>query len=261
MLSAARIKQLKSLHQKKHRRQENQFLLEGNRLIDQALSADAQLLEVWMTQKNLNSNFGKNILQKFEKKNIPFSLAPEKIIRQISDSLNDQGIIALAPIPDYKKYDDPPKRAIYLDGISDPGNMGTILRTAAWFGIKSIFRSPKCVDPFNSKVVRSALGAHFYFSHFEVTSEEKVLGDYTKAGMEIFGSDMKGSPIKSLNLQTAKGWILILGNEAHGLGELAQTFITSTISIPGIEGMESLNVSVAGGILLHTLTSQLSVTN
>ena len=261
MLSAARIRQLKSLHQKKHRRQENQFLLEGNRLIDQALSADAQLLEVWMTQKNLSSTFGKNILQKFEKKNIPFSLAPEKIIRQISDSINDQGIFALAPIPVYKKYDDPPKRAIYLDGISDPGNMGTILRTAAWFGIKSIFRSPECVDPFNSKVVRSALGAHFYFSHFEATSEEKVLGDYTKAGMEIFGSDMKGSPIKSLNLQTAKGWILILGNEAHGLGELAQTFITSTISIPGIEGMESLNVSVAGGILLHTLTSQLSVTN
>ena len=248
MLSAARIKQLKSLHQKKHRRQENQFLLEGNRLIDQALSADAQIIEVWMTQKNLDSDFGKNILQQFEEKKIPFSVAPEKIIRQMSDSLNDQGIIAL-------------KWAIYLDGISDPGNMGTILRTAAWFGIKSIFRSPECVDPFNSKVVRSALGAHFYFSHFEATSEEKVLGDYTKAGMEIFGSDMKGSPIKSLNLQTAKGWILILGNEAHGLGELAQTFITSTISIPGIEGMESLNVSVAGGILLHTLTSQLSVTN
>ena len=261
MLSAARIKQLKSLHQKKFRRHENQFLLEGNRLIDQALSADAQIIEVWMTQKNLDSDFGKNILQQFEEKNIPFSLAPEKIIRQMSDSLNDQWIIALAPIPEYEKYNDPPKWAIYLDGISDPGNMGTILRTAAWFGIKSIFRSPECVDPFNSKVVRSALGAHFYFSHFEATSEEKVLGDYTKAGMEIFGSDMKGSPIRSLNLKTAKGWILILGNEAHGIGELSKSFITSTISIPGIEGLESLNVSVAGGILLHALTAQFSVTN
>ena len=261
MLSAVRIKQLKSLHQKKFRRQKNQFLLEGNRLIDQALSADAQIIEVWMAQKNLDSDFGKNILQQFEEKNIPFSLAPKKIIRQMSDSLNDQGIIALAPIPEYEKYNDPPKRAIYLDGISDPGNMGTILRTAAWFGIKSIFRSPECVDPFNSKVVRSAMGAHFYFQHFDALSENKVLGDYKRAGLEILGSDMKGSPIQSLNLQTAKGWILILGNETHGLGEIAQTFITSTISIPGIEGMESLNVSVAGGILLHTLTSQLSVTN
>ncbi|MBC8256871.1 MAG: RNA methyltransferase [Candidatus Marinimicrobia bacterium] len=255
MLSSVRIKQLKSLHQKKFRRQENHFLLEGNRLISQALSADAPLIEVWMTQKNMDSDFGRNNLQKFEEKKIPFSVAPDKIIRQMSDSLNDQGIIALTPIPIYEKYDNPPSKAIYLDGISDPGNMGTILRTAAWFGIKSIFRTPECVDPFNSKVVRSAMGAHFYFSHFDAIPEEKILGDYTKAGMEILGADMNGSPIQSLNLEVDKRWILILGNEAHGIGELAQTFITSTISIPGIDGMESLNVSVAGGILLYTLTS------
>jgi len=219
------------------------------------------LLEVWMTQKNLDSNFGKNILQQFEEKKIPFSVAPEKIIRQMSDSLNDQGIIALVPIPVYEIYDSPPNKAIYLDGISDPGNMGTILRTAAWFGIKSIFRSPGCVDPFNSKVVRSAMGAHFYFSHFDAISEEKLLGDYSETGMEILGSDMKGNTVQTLNLETIKGWILILGNEAHGIGELSKSFITSNISIPGIEGIESLNVSVAGGILLHALTEQLSVTN
>ena len=261
MLPVARIKQLKSLHQKKFRRQENQFLLEGNRLIDQALSADAQIIEVWMTQKNLDSDFGKNILQQFEEKKIPFSVAPEKIIRQMSDSLNDQGIIALVPIPVYEKYDSPPNKAIYLDGISDPGNMGTILRTAAWFGIKSIFRSPECVDPFNSKVVRSAMGAHFYFSHFDAIPEEKLLGDYSETGMEILGSDMKGNPVQTLNLEATEGWVLILGNEAHGIGELSKSFITSTISIPGIEGLESLNVSVAGGILLHALTAQFSVTN
>ena len=180
MLSPSRIKELKALHQKKFRRKENRFILEGHRLIDQALSANTKIEEVWMTKKSLESPNGKNLFQQIENKKIPWSIIPDKIIRQVSDSLNDQGIIALAPIPIYKKYNKPLQQSLYLDGISDPGNMGTLLRTAAWFGIQSVFRSPKCVDPFNSKVLRSAMGAHFYFSHFEAISDKQILNDFTK---------------------------------------------------------------------------------
>ena len=261
MLSTSQIKHLKSLHQKKFRRQENRFILEGHRLIDQALSAKAEIEEVWMTKKSLESPNGKDLFQQIDNKKIPWSIIPDKIIRQVSDSLNDQGIIALASIPVYKKYKHPPKQSLYLDRISDPGNMGTLLRTAAWFGIQSVFRSPQCVDPFNSKVVRSAMGAHFYFSHFEVISEQKILDDYTKSGMEILGSDIEGSSIHTLSLSDIKGWILVLGSEAHGISKSARSLITTTLTIPGVEGMESLNVSVAGGILLHALTSLEVVTN
>ena len=175
--------------------------------------------------------------------------------------MNDQGIIALAPIPLYKKYKNPPQQSLYLDGISDPGNMGALLRTAAWFGIQSVFRSPECVDPFNSKVVRSAMGAHFYFSHFEAISDKKILNDFTKVGMKVIGSDMKGSSIHTLSLSDIKGWILVLGSEAHGISESARSLISTTVTIPGAKGMESLNVSVAGGILLNALTSLEVVTN
>ena len=261
MLSASRIKHLNSLHQKKFRRKENRFILEGHRLIDQALSANAEIEEVWMTKKSLESPNGKDIFQQIENKKIPWSITPEKIIRQVSDSLNDQGIIALTPIPTYKKYNQPPKQSIYLDGVSDPGNMGTILRTAAWFGIKSVFRSPDCVDPFNSKVVRSAMGAHFYFSHFEASIGEKLLAELKKTGIKILGSKMTGSSIHTLDMSDSDGWCLILGSESHGISESVENFITNTITIPGSEGMESLNVSVAGGILLHALTSLKVVTN
>ena len=261
MLSAARIKQLKLLHQKKFRRKENRFLLEGHRLIDQALSANAEIEEIWMTKMSLESPLGKDLIEKIENKSIQWSIAPDKIIRQISDSLNDQGIIALAPTPSYKKYNNPPKKALFLDGISDPGNMGTLLRTAAWFGIKSIFRSTQCVDPFNSKVIRSAMGAHFYFTHFEAISEYKILYDYSKTGMEILGSDIEGCSIHNLNLSNSTGWILILGNEAHGISKSARSLITTMVTIPGVKGMESLNVSVSGGILLHAITSPDVVTN
>ena len=260
MLSISRIKQLKSLHQKKFRRKENRFILEGHRLIDQSLSANAEIEEVWMTKKNLDSQIGKKLIQQIEDKNVPWSIAPHKIISQISDSLNDQGIIALAPIPAHKKYQKPPYKSLYLDGISDPGNMGTLLRTAAWFGIQSVFRSPECVDPFNSKVVRSAMGAHFYFSHFETITKEKIKNNFIKSGIEVFGADMEGSSINSLNVSGAKGWILVLGSEAHGISKSSRDLVTTMVAIPGVKGMESLNVSVAGGILLHVLTSSKVVT-
>ena len=260
MLSSARIKQLKSLHQKKFRRQENSFLLEGYRLIDQIISSNAKIEEIWMTKKSLESSNGQDLIKQIENENISWSIAPNKIIRQISDSLNDQGIIALAPIPIYKKYKIPPKRSIYLDGISDPGNMGVLLRTAAWFGIQSVFRSPECVDPFNSKVVRSAMGAHFYFSHFETITKESIKSNFTKAGIEVFGADIEGSSTHSLDVSDTKGWILVLGSEAHGISESSRDLVTTMVTIPGVKGMESLNVSVAGGILLHILTSSKVVT-
>ena len=261
MLSSARIKQLKSLHQKKFRRLENKFLLEGYRLIDQAISAKSEIDEIWITKKCLESANGKDLSQQIEHKKIPLSITPDKIIRQVSDSLNDQGIIALVPIPIYKKYNQPQKQSIYLDGVSDPGNMGTILRTAAWFGIKSVFLSPCCVDPFNSKVIRSAMGAHFYFSHFESVLNNDLLIDLKKSGVEILGTDMSGYSINSLDLSNISDWCLVLGNESHGISESIKTYITKTVTIPGIDGMESLNVSVAGGILLNALTSNDVVTN
>ena len=115
MLSISQIKHLKSLHQKKFRRKENRFLLEGHRLINQVFSTNAEIEEVWITKKSLKSPNGENLIQQIEKKKIPWSVAPDKIIRQISDSLNDQGIIALAPIPVYKRYNYPPKKSLYLE--------------------------------------------------------------------------------------------------------------------------------------------------
>ena len=261
MLSITRIKQLKSLNQKKFRRIENKFLLEGHRLIDQALSANTDIEEVWITNKSKKSSIGEKLLHKIDNKNIPWSIAPDKIIRQISNSLNDQGIIALSPIPIYKKYNKPPMQSIYLDGVSDPGNMGTILRTAAWFGIKSVFRSSDCVDPFNSKVVRSAMGAHFYFSNFDSVLDEELFTDLSKEAIEIVGSDITGESIHTLDLSASDGWCLVLGNESHGISLPVRNFITSMVAIPGSENIESLNVSVAGGILLHALTSLKVVTN
>ena len=253
MISTTQIKFLKSLHKKKYRRIENKFLLEGYRIIDQALILNNNIEKIFITKKGGNSLLGREIITKITNKNINYEIVSDKIIHQISDSLNHQGIIALSKIPIYKKNKHLPEKSIYLDKISDPGNMGTILRTAAWFGIKSIFYSIDSVDPFNSKVVRSAMGAHFNFIHLEPISNEQIFPNLKKNKIEIIGADIKGENILSINLSNYKKWCLVLGSESHGIDESTKSHLTKIVCIPGYSNIESLNVSVANGILLYNL--------
>ena len=156
MISKAEIKKIKSLHSKKGRELYNLILIEGKRLIEQVVNSQYSIDKVWMTEdfqnKNLNIN---NVLQ-----NIDVNIISNNDIKKISSTKNSSGILGVIrmPISDIKKIKD---KVIILDGISDPGNLGTILRTANWFGIKNVVLSEECVDQYNTKVIRSAMGSHF----------------------------------------------------------------------------------------------------
>ena len=118
---------------------------------------------------------------------------------------------------------------------------------------KSIFYSSKCVDPFNSKVIRSAMGAHFFFSHLELISKLEQFEKFKSMNIEILGAEMDGKPVRSsVDLNYSK-WMLVLGNEAHGISDDVREYISTSISIEGCSELESLNVSVAAGILLYSL--------
>ena len=258
MLSQSQIKRLKSLHQKKYRQQEEEILLEGHRLILQALIAEADIKQAWMTENYAKSTLGKELTQILTEKNILFETVFQKSIVRVCDSQNNQGIIAVMSLPEYKALKDIPRQSLYFDNISDPGNMGTLLRTAVWFGIDSVFLSPDCVDPLNSKVLRSAMGAHFHFQNLITISPDDLFEKYTNTDYAILGSDMNGESLQDLQIDIEKRWILILGNEAHGIHNSLQSYITHSISIPGYSrGMDSLNVAVAGGILLYNLTASI----
>ena len=254
MLSQSHIKSLKSLHQKKYRKQEGKILLEGYRLIQQALLTKGDLHKVWMTENYAKSLLGRKLKQTLIDNNITMETSSEKSIQRISDSQKNQGVIALMPIPEYDGVQDIPKQALYLDNIADPGNMGTLLRTAAWFGIDSVFFSPNCVDPLSSKVLRSAMGAHFHLKSLITISPDDLFEKYTNAGYAVLGSDMNGESLQNLQIDLDKGWILILGSEAQGMRDSVRSHVTHSLSISGYGNMESLNVAVAGGILLHGLT-------
>jgi len=217
--------------------------------------AKAEIGKVWISEEYAESTLGKELTQMLIKKNIAMETTSKKSIQRVCDSQSSQGVIALMALQGNEELQDIPRYSLYLDDIADPGNMGTLLRTAAWFGIDSVFLSDGCVDPLNSKVLRSAMGAHFYLKNIITISPENLFNKYANSDYAILGSDMMGKSLKDLQIDLNTGWILILSNEAHGISDLLRSYITHNISIPGFGDMESLNVSVAGGILLYNLTN------
>ena len=136
---------------------------------------------------------------------------------------------------------------LYLYQVSDPGNMGTLFRSAAWFGFTHIALSPDCVDPFNPKVVRAGMGAHFGLS-IHANIELNLFAD----SHTLIGADHRGNDVS--DFKSPEKFVLILGSEAHGLSKDIQGILDQTISIEKIGFGESLNVAVAGAILMEKLS-------
>lgn len=175
-------------------------------------------------------------------------LATEGVIKKISGLVTSEGLIAEVTMPPMKPllgY----QRIIALDGINDPGNMGTVLRTALALGWHGIYILPTSCDPYNEKVIRSARGAHFKLALYRGSVNDlKALVEREK--LQALVADIAGvTPEKT---PISKGCLLVLGNEARGPSEEILRFC-SRVTIPMTDDVESLNVGVAGGILMYLL--------
>jgi len=241
LISNNSFKKIQSLKQKKFRQEHNKLLVEGIRsvesIIDDGASIDIALYTKEFKSKNANfiSRINKDLLNEIT----------EKEINQLSNSITPSGILVVAKFPEYKEFDTN-KNAIFLYKISDPGNMGTIIRTAAWFGLDQIILSKGCIDPFNPKVVASAMGSHF---QLRFLGQEKLdlINNY-----HWIGASTEGRPLNQLKTLDQK-WVLVMGNEAHGIDNKIKSKLDKIYSIPRIGKGESLNVGVAMGIFLSKL--------
>ena len=160
MISQSDIKRIRSLKSKKGRQEHGQFMIEGYRLVKTYLENQAGIIDVYYTKSFKQQYKRFNLLSKNSEKELV--LITEKLMSQISDAITPSGIICICktirtPVPNFSA-----QTWLYLYQLSDPGNTGSLLRTAAWFNIKNIAFSPYSIDPFNPKVVRSAMGAHIH---------------------------------------------------------------------------------------------------
>jgi len=244
LLTNAQTASYRALKRSKFRKQEGLFLLEGARLCEETLQSDLEIIAC-ITSKN------------FDKFPIPsdvkhFEATPVQI-EQISDSKSPQGIICVACIPEVQTEPDLENTKIFLvlDRISDPGNMGTIFRSALWFGIHDILLGPECVDPFSPKVVRGSMGAVATLNLHTSSDLSSSAEVWKSAGGEVAALHMQGTAIQIF--KPGKPLFLIVGSEAHGVDQnLLQISTRLSIEKPGAG--ESLNAAMATGIALFELT-------
>ncbi|MFV0592889.1 MAG: TrmH family RNA methyltransferase [Draconibacterium sp.] len=246
MISKSKIKQLASLALKKYRKKEDLFLVEGDKMVLELAGSPIKVTELFITEE-------------FERKVRHHKLTAETItivdkneLRQISLLKTPQNSLAVCRIPVVKPVPEilEENLTVYLDGIQDPGNLGTILRICDWFGIKNIFCSPATVDPFNPKVIQASMGSFARVSMTECSFESfKRVAQSSNA--TIYGAFMEGANIYTQDL--AQKSVLVMGNEGNGISDKIKDAVDKKISIPNFSGSsqkaESLNVAVATAIL------------
>lgn len=170
-------------------------------------------------------------------------IVSEDVLNKLACSINPEGIVFVSKIPEYS-FSNNYKKIIYLDNIQDPGNMGTLIRTALAFNYDAVIASKESVDFYNEKVIASSKGAIFSMPLFK--------GDISKykSGHKIIVSTLNKKAINLEKVKPLDDFILILGNEAHGVKEEILD-IADMITIIPIDNIDSLNVAIAGGILMY----------
>jgi len=250
MISKTDIKQLSRLSTKKGRNESGLYLIEGLRIIRSALRAQAPINRIFITARFQENVDYQSMSNRFNKVLKP-ELIDKKTMKKITQTVTPSGILAVCSLP---KITELPSTIasnwLYLDKIADPGNLGTLLRSAAWFGTTQVALSPHCADPFNPKVMRGGMGAHFSLQM--VTNCD--LRQFKSSDHLIIGADHRGMSIVDFN-NNAKDWVLVIGSEAHGISKENSNHIEYSLSIPANGSGNSLNAAVAGSIILYCLNN------
>ncbi len=239
MLSDAQLKKIQSLKLKKYRQKYSEFLIEGHKLVLEALHLKTGLQHVvatrdWIT--NHSSLFSADISL--------IEALPHQI-KKISSLSTAPEVIAVIKIPQLLvEIEKNTGWILALDNINDPGNLGTIIRTAEWFGITTILCSEECADCYNGKTVQASMGSVLRMQIIYTPLKEKLL----ELQLPVYAACLNGE--SSTKISFPQAGILIIGSESHGISEALLQISNYIITIPGTGNSESLNAAVACGILL-----------
>ncbi|RPH37246.1 RNA methyltransferase, partial [bacterium] len=256
MVTKRHLKEIRDLGKKKSREEMGRFLIEGVRMLEEASESDFEIQEVLFTEAFADSAPGQQVLDKLRRRTGALNTVTEQDIGAISDTVTAQGIVAVVTA---RSYDlelvlQPGRRSLLvgLDAVSDPGNLGSMIRTCDWFGVNGIIIGQDSVELYNPKVVRSTMGGVFHLPIVENVNLLSIVDRLKSSGYSVYVADAAGE-VHAEDARFADRAFVIMGNEARGVSASLKHSADVRVAIRRYGLAESLNVGVACGVLLSIL--------
>ncbi|WP_432408677.1 TrmH family RNA methyltransferase [Wukongibacter sp. M2B1] len=257
-LSNKHIKHIKMLHKRKFREKNNEFIIEGLRIVEHGINSNANICAVYYSEEIIKTNRGIELLDNISSNNIDLYKVNDKILKEISTTDNSQGIIGIVKSQSYdlnKIINKDKFVLIILDRLQDPGNVGTIIRTADSAGVDGIIALKGTVDIYNSKTIRSTMGSIFTLPVIYVDEITDIINNLRSEDTDIIATTLQAEKYH-FETKYKKRCAVIIGNEANGISEDLIELSNIKIKIPIIGKAESLNASIASGIIMYEMVRQ-----
>ena len=251
------IKNVRSLSQKKNRQSEQKFVVEGWRALKEVLSSSSKVQIVGVLSRYLDDPDYRGILSKLEERGAVVRELAETELTALADTVHSQGVIAVVQQKKRSLEADSLKKAslvVVADSVSDPGNLGSIVRSSDWFNIDMLLLGKGCVELYNGKVIRSTVGSLFHLPIIEGVELPSTLRMLKEHGFSVIA--LSGDGKHSYDELSMSGKLaIVLGSEAHGVSGEVRALADVVVRIPKYGKAESLNVGVACGIVLARVRS------
>ena len=236
-ISKNEIKLIRSLQQKKFRMQEELFVVEGRKTVEEALEFESSVVKAFTSDEDFSIKF-----------QVPLIHARD--MEQISSLTQPPGYLAVLKQKNTPLDIIEGKTFCVANAISDPGNLGTLIRTCEWFGVDALLLDDQCVDVYNPKVVQATMGSVLRLPFASATANE-LIEYFRLKEIPLLAADLNGTPIQSF--KAPEKWALVVGSESHGVSEQFVEASATRLTIPSMGSAESLNASIAGGIAIFQL--------
>jgi len=248
-LQNPRIQALRALQDKKRRQGSGRFLVEGGKIVEEALAHT--VVHTVVVEEGKIEHFAK-LLEAFHAANVQVILSPRHVLEALCDTKTPQGIVAEADMPVQRMASG---YLVAMDGVQDPGNVGAILRTADAAGFDGALLGPTCADPFGAKALRASMGSVFRVPVLQTEGFADKLAVLREDGYAVLSSQLDGQDFFARGSLPPK-LALVIGSEAEGVSAQVSGLATHRLRLPMKGGAESLNAAVAAGVMLYDLARE-----